>query len=101
MLVMLVLLILFIFQPQAGIRIHCVTGVQTCALPIYPRSGELRVHPIEDGLERDDLAGLAGRSEERRVGKECRARGAPYHEKRKQHQTPQLQTLFMMTVSRR
>ena len=23
-------------------------------------TGELRVHPIEDGLERDDLAGLAG-----------------------------------------
>src|SRR6266705_3603586 len=30
---------------------------------------------------------VARRSEERRVGKECRARGAPYHEKKKKHET--------------
>src|SRR5260221_9394843 len=25
----------FVFQAEDGIRDHCVTGVQTCALPIY------------------------------------------------------------------
>ena len=29
------------------------------------------------------MSGKASRSEERRVGKECRARWAPYHEKKK------------------
>src|SRR5215211_8930740 len=28
-------LVLFFFQAEDGIRDHCVTGVQTCALPIY------------------------------------------------------------------
>src|SRR5260221_715931 len=28
-----------LFQAEDGIRIHCVTGVQTCALPIYPPIG--------------------------------------------------------------
>src|SRR5438034_8860567 len=27
----------FFFQAEDGIRDHCVTGVQTCALPIYVR----------------------------------------------------------------
>src|SRR5438132_12599907 len=30
----------FFFQAEDGIRDHCVTGVQTCALPIYLRSGD-------------------------------------------------------------
>src|SRR5215211_8240898 len=25
----------FFFQAEDGIRVHCVTGVQTCALPIF------------------------------------------------------------------
>src|SRR5260221_10172232 len=29
-------LVFFFFQAEDGIRDHCVTGVQTCALPIYP-----------------------------------------------------------------
>src|SRR5476649_2096021 len=29
----------FFFQAEDGIRGHCVTGVQTCALPIYPEVG--------------------------------------------------------------
>src|SRR5438034_3967529 len=29
------LFIFFFFQAEDGIRDHCVTGVQTCALPIY------------------------------------------------------------------
>src|SRR5438034_3956869 len=28
-------LIFFFFQAEDGIRYHCVTGVQTCALPIF------------------------------------------------------------------
>src|SRR5438132_3854744 len=30
-----VLFFFFFFQAEDGIRDHCVTGVQTCALPIY------------------------------------------------------------------
>src|SRR5260221_2161950 len=33
----------FFFQAEDGIRDHCVTGVQTCALPIYTRGRELAV----------------------------------------------------------
>src|SRR5436190_10569739 len=29
----------FFFQAEDGIRDHCVTGVQTCALPIYIHQG--------------------------------------------------------------
>src|SRR5260221_459216 len=29
--------VLYVFQAEDGIRDHCVTGVQTCALPIYPK----------------------------------------------------------------
>src|SRR5438034_7518963 len=32
----------FFFQAEDGIRDHCVTGVQTCALPISVRRHELR-----------------------------------------------------------
>src|SRR5438034_1638387 len=28
--------VVFFFQAEDGIRDHCVTGVQTCALPIFP-----------------------------------------------------------------
>src|SRR5258706_170479 len=35
--------IYFFFQAEDGIRDWSVTGVQTCALPIYDRVGELRV----------------------------------------------------------
>src|SRR5260221_383584 len=31
-----VFLVIFFFQAEEGIRDHCVTGVQTCALPISP-----------------------------------------------------------------
>src|SRR3712207_8721252 len=81
----------FFFQAEDGIRDIGVTGVQTCALPISP-------HPLDDhaalhaGVDRDLLegllqgaghdagaGGLVARSEERRVGKECRSRWSPYH----------------------
>src|SRR2546422_5150334 len=42
----------FFFQAEDGIRDVAVTGVQTCALPIYLRTGEPRV-PIKD--RRGDL----------------------------------------------
>src|SRR6188508_3556801 len=60
-----------------------VTGVQTCALPIYAgRDGDPR---DQRNRHRGDLDGR--RSEERRVGKECiepcRSRWSPYYEKKK------------------
>src|SRR5215211_8673916 len=33
----------FFFQAEDGIRDHCVTGVQTCALPIWPRTARAEV----------------------------------------------------------
>src|SRR5437764_7595187 len=34
----------FFFQAEDGIRDTSVTGVQTCALPIYPPAGRARPH---------------------------------------------------------
>src|SRR3712207_9463559 len=87
-----------------------VTGVQTCALPICGGARvvdglyRLRHHPVvrrdyetrdvgrlrasgahrgkrlvAGGVDEGDLASV--RSEERRVGKECRSRWPPYHYK--------------------
>src|SRR6266446_1251840 len=68
------------FLAEAGIRDYKVTGVQTCALPIYRgRPARARRDPdLPAGLARDAGAG-DDRSEERRVGKECRSRWSPYH----------------------
>src|SRR5258708_23732662 len=98
-------LLVFFFQAEDGIRDDLVTGVQTCALPISSEalakpssaanaalgdrgrlyrtgrtmaSRELlmtRSH-IPIGRRR---TGPTRRSEERRVGKECRSRWSPYH----------------------
>src|SRR5947209_16557957 len=82
----------FFFQAEDGIRDIGVTGVQTCALPILvkfefrvpPRSGE-QVAVIEDLHKRygprviyDGFNLTIRRSEERRVGKECRSRWSAY-----------------------
>src|SRR5207248_8144592 len=100
----------FFFQAEDGIRDRTVTGVQTCALPIYLRppppgnqrgngaSGRSRllVKPQrppqyaatsitkENAMAQEPLANKGNylhiydfRSEERRVGKECRYRWAP------------------------
>src|SRR3712207_6882518 len=96
----------FFFQAEDGIRDIGVTGVQTCALPIYLTSNiqhllfssfpallfHLRLKfrdeaSVADLIHRLDLAQrlvedaalVLGRSEERRVGKECRSRWSPYH----------------------
>src|SRR5262249_56766450 len=78
-------LFFFFFQAEDGIRDWSVTGVQTCALPIYS------VQILADGLiTASQLAQRSQsmfsvidrpqhRSEERRVGKECRSRWSPYH----------------------
>src|SRR5687768_17709710 len=96
----------FFFQAEDGIRDVAVTGVQTCALPIY---GLMKAYTAKEDsmtaictscgcrLNADDagsvhcsgcgrsfaIAGGASlsvgrpRSEERRVGKECRSRWCP------------------------
>src|SRR2546425_8108547 len=92
----------FFFQAEDGIRDKLVTGVQTCALPIltsrvyrafddvYGRPVmTLRVDVPREVTRRGQaavtyasvcLVGAAVvRSEERRVGKECRSRWSPYH----------------------
>src|SRR3712207_7818880 len=94
------------FQAEDGIRDIGVTGVQTCALPIFVglhawRAGQtgryLATFPLVFAGHGASLAGEAiaytrhlvpgrqregrgpERSEERRVGKECRSRWSPYH----------------------
>src|SRR6516164_10456188 len=68
------------FQAVDGIRAGTVTGVQTCALPISARGGAQR--PGQRSRSRVARLGVGcdeQRSEERRVGKECRSRWSPYH----------------------
>src|SRR2546426_315372 len=83
----------FFFQAEDGIRDYKVTGVQTCALPIFrtsPRGFAAAAllppaHPhyaahTGPSRTRDPMLLLeCARSEERRVGKECRSRWSPYH----------------------
>src|SRR5699024_11870883 len=84
----------FFFQAEDGIRDRNVTGVQTCALPICAACHRCRSWPRRPshgsctGLQSLDLAGSVfrcpkWRSEERRVGKECRARWGPDDYKKK------------------
>src|SRR5258708_19124902 len=104
----------FFFQAEDGIRDDLVTGVQTCALPIYlPALAQQLEQPFKFALAKgrgrfvcklklerlastgeaqdedlDDLfaeekaqaqsrVARPARSEERRVGKECRSRWSP------------------------
>src|SRR5207237_6010730 len=75
------LLFLFFFQAEDGIRDSSVTGVQTCALPIYVLRLQLMMQDLLDLSRAEDTRSLIRsdridlRSEERRVGKECRCRG--------------------------
>src|SRR3989442_6452062 len=69
----------FFFQAEDGIRDADVTGVQTCALPISSRATGRR----RSSCCWRSCGGTPRRSEERRVGKECRSRWSPYHLKKK------------------
>src|SRR5437667_10617382 len=79
---------LFFSQAEDGIRARDVTGVQTCALPILARSSWempsfLKASawaPAPAAIRACVLAWSFCRSEERRVGKECRSRWSPDHE---------------------
>src|SRR5256886_4213823 len=96
--------VLFFFQAEDGIRDLTVTGVQTCALPIFLHANpsttsvyqnaeacptHRKTHwcgscPMGQGLNEAPMPcrsshWSAARSEERRVGKECRSRWSPYH----------------------
>src|SRR5687767_15895629 len=96
----------FFFQAEDGIRDKLVTGVQTCALPIY-KAIEVNADAIglsallvstskqmpicvqeldKRGMSIPVLIGGAARSEERRVGKECRSLWSTHHKKNK-HRT--------------
>src|SRR5207244_8071299 len=86
----------FFFQAEDGIRDDLVTGVQTCALPIslgrsLPHEGCCGIpvttsrdsdargsHEANVARDRWDWVVRRVRSEERRVGKECRARWAAW-----------------------
>src|SRR5690606_41579637 len=96
--------LLFFFQAEDGIRDFHVTGVQTCALPISPviqhadtlyadiriePNGRFPIPPVAEERAIYTLQGNVGiggevfppdrlKSEERRVGKEWRARRASY-----------------------
>src|SRR5256885_5472502 len=76
----------FFFQAEDGIRDYKVTGVQTCALPISALRGEGIRSSRSNNRRSRRLASRPAhkkerptRSEERRVGKECRSRWSPYH----------------------
>src|SRR4029077_21295157 len=73
-----VVLFFFFFQAEDGIRDSSRTGVQTCALPICMHCPSI---PMTCNLcrIRARSTSLPRRSEERRVGKECRSRWSPYH----------------------
>src|SRR5258708_10067609 len=78
--------IYFFFQAEDGIRDDLVTGVQTCALPISNGKatnllcGPARNVPSECAANwPKHFTFTKIRSEERRVGKECRSRWSPYH----------------------
>src|SRR5207237_2517791 len=73
-----VLLLFFFFQAEDGIRDSSVTGVQTCAFRSEPRCETSATPRYPARPTRGHRARSASpdrtRSEERRVGKECRWR---------------------------
>src|SRR5438270_13946319 len=74
----------FFFQAEDGIRDLTVTGVQTCALPILGRKIGDPTAELEDDVPREEPRRRAQqRSEERRVGKECRSGRTANHYKKK------------------
>src|SRR5687768_17733216 len=89
----LYLFFFFFFQAEDGIRDVAVTGVQTVLfrsaivrvlLMLLVLSFKILCATGVPGQEPDSIAILKGRerSEERRVGKECRSRWSADHEKK-------------------
>src|SRR5712664_4675051 len=76
-----IIFVFFFFQAEDGIRDLIVTGVQTCALPISSCSASRSASPCWCRAKCWSR-GRRRRSEERRVGKECRSRWSPYHSKK-------------------
>src|SRR5260221_10777668 len=100
-----VFLFFFFFQAEDGIRDHCVTGVQTCALPISRSArGQARRPALRRGLKmrrfsfclftflicvgiafgQTGTSSLVGTVSDPEIGrascrKECRSRWSPYH----------------------
>src|SRR5690625_6983803 len=68
-------ILLFFFQAEDGIRDGHVTGVQTCALPIYGDFG-YEIPMTRLFYKPEEMPSLEARSEERRVGKEGRCGGS-------------------------
>src|SRR5690606_40631265 len=107
----------FFFQAEDGIRDFHVTGVQTCALPISDGAQKVEHYTdlsseahllssamvlasdatLENGDSTGDPTEIAllqladdlkiDRSEERRVGKECRYRRAASHQRTEKQET--------------
>src|SRR5207244_8387993 len=88
LIVFLFCLFFFFFQAEDGIRDDLVTGVQTCALPIFVASSSSMTAGPETMFSQRRRARSStrhgvnppvslNRSEERRVGKECRSRWCP------------------------
>ena len=79
--------VFFFFKQKTAYEIKECAGVQTCALPICTKESAATailsqiVSSAEAGLEKilRWAAEAENRSEERRVGKECRSRWSPYH----------------------
>src|SRR5437764_1462466 len=74
----------FFFQAEDGIRDTSVTGVQTSALPICASCVVITSRGATTCTTADRAAAMGcgccihSRSEERRVGKECRSRWSAY-----------------------
>src|SRR5688572_31838891 len=97
---MIFVIFFFFFQAEDGIRDLTVTGVQTCALPIYRNyatvTGANEIGWTSENKNNRETKRFVSkgyfisvyvrrgrdwkfRSEERRVGKECRSRWSPDH----------------------
>src|SRR5690349_25095819 len=100
-----IFLFFFFFQAEDGIRDLYVTGVQTVLFRSRPPTARLLLHELPPWPPAPPLApppppafsslaagspslapppAFPGRSEERRVGKECRSRWWPYREKKEE-----------------
>src|SRR5207253_3611206 len=104
------IILFFFFQAEDGIRDGHVTGVQTCALPICTE-GKVNFNPFGSTITWVPTVKVAkramtnasprspavttpagetraevSRSEERRVGKECRSRRGEAHEKKREEE---------------